>query len=302
MPMVQLVENQPAEQRVDGQLAHSCKANGVLVQAASSLGQYIEVMESSPQRVLVTGGTSGIGYEIARQYHQAGARVLAVGRNRSALQKLSDEGIDVLEADVRDAPATLIATAVARLGGLDVLINNAAIQLHDDYLSFRKVETRALGGSDGEFSAVLARIGTEIAINFTAPLHLAVAAIPHLTAKPGGCVVFVSSGLAVAPKSSAPVYCATKAGLSSFARAFRYQCEDANCGLSVVDAMLPFTDTPMTEGRGKISKKANAADVAAAIIKGASRGTPVLWIGQARLLRIVRRLSPKLAYKILRNA
>ena len=263
-------------------------------------------MERSPQRVLVTGGTSGIGYEIARQYHQAGARVLAVGRNPSALQKLSAEGIDVLEADVRDAPATLIATAVARLGGLDVLINNAAIQLHDDYLSPRSDDTQALGdsihGQEDELSFVLSRIGTEIAVNLTAPLQLAVAALPHLSAKPGGCVVFVSSGLAIAPKRSAPVYCATKAGLSTFARAFRYQCEDANSGISVIDAMLPFTDTPMTEGRGQKSKKANAVDVAAAIIKGASRGTPVLWIGQARLLRVIRRLSPNLAYKILRNA
>lgn len=259
-------------------------------------------MKRSPQRVLVTGGTSGIGYEIARQYHQAGARVLAVGRNPSALQKLSTEGIEVLEADVRDAPAALIAMAVARLGGLDVLINNAAVQLHDDYLSPRRDGTRALSDPDGELSAALARIDTEIAVNLTAPLQLAVAALPHLTANPDSCVVFVSSGLALAPKRSAPVYCATKAGLSTFARAFRYQCEDANCGLSIVDAMLPFTDTPMTEGRGQKSKKANAADVAAAIIKGASRGTPVLWIGQARLLRIIRRLSPNLAYRILRNA
>ena len=259
-------------------------------------------MEKSPQRVLVTGGTSGIGYEIARQYHQAGARVLAVGRNPSALRKLSAEGIEVLEADVREAPADLIATAVARLGGLDVLINNAAIQLHDDYLSPRSDEMRGSSSPDGGLSTTLARIGTEIAVNLTAPLQLAVAALPHLTASPGGCVVFVSSGLAVAPKRSAPVYCATKAALSSFARTLRYQCEDAKCGLFVVDAMLPFTDTPMTEGRGQNSKKANAVDVAAAIIKGASRGTPVLWIGQTRLLRIIRRISPSLAYKILRNA
>ena len=258
-------------------------------------------MKKSQQRVLVTGATSGIGYEIARQYHRAGARVLAVGRNPSALQELQAEGIEVLEADVRDAPAVLIATAVARLGGLDVLINNAAIQLHDDYLSFRNAERRASDDSISDVAATMARIGTEIAVNLIAPLQLAVAALPHLTAEPGGCVVFVSSGLAVAPKRSAPVYCATKAGLSLFARALRYQCEDANCGLSVVDAVLPFTDTPMTQGRiGR--KKAAAADVAAAIIKGASRGTPVLWIGQARLLRIIRRLSPRLAYKILRNS
>lgn len=112
-------------------------------------------------------------------------------------------------------------------------------------------------------------------------------------------IVNVTSGLALAPKQSAPVYCAAKAGLRSFTKALRYQSEARAPRLRVVEALPPLVDTEMTRGRGrgKISAEACAAE----IVSGMEVGRNSIYVGRAKLLRTIQGLSPSLADRIMRG-
>ncbi|MGH7635578.1 MAG: SDR family oxidoreductase, partial [Gemmatimonadaceae bacterium] len=87
-------------------------------------------MDLSTARVLVTGGSSGIGYATAKRLAAAGARVAICGRNAAALRTAAKEvGATPIEADVsREADvARLVATVIRELDGYDTLINNAGL-------------------------------------------------------------------------------------------------------------------------------------------------------------------------------
>jgi len=110
-------------------------------------------------------------------------------------------------------------------------------------------------------------------------------------------VVNVSSGLAIPPKASAPVYCATKAALSNFSRGLRFQLEPK--GIRVVDVVTPLVKTPMTQGRH------DGAMEPAAFVEGLLRGIAAernqIYLGKARLLPPLLRLAPDRARNILRD-
>jgi C-7 ketoreductase len=85
----------------------------------------------APQAVVITGGGTGIGRAAARAFAGAGAAVLIVGRTESTLKETADgfPGIRWLAIDITepDAAPRIVETAVRELGGIDVLVNNAAI-------------------------------------------------------------------------------------------------------------------------------------------------------------------------------
>jgi uncharacterized oxidoreductase len=159
--------------------------------------------------VLITGATRGIGLELTRQLGAKSAKVLAVGRDQGALERLRDTEPHVVATHACDLSVKGAAQALADWVAVDhpttsVLINNAAMMVHTD------LTKDPMGEMDD--------IATEIATNLTAPLQLAVAMLPVLRHHTRSAVINVTSGLAIAPKPKAAVYCATKAGLRSFTR------------------------------------------------------------------------------------
>lgn len=108
----------------------------------------------------------------------------------------------------------------------------------------------------------------------------------------------VSSGLGIAPKASAPVYCATKAALSNFSRGLRFQFESR--GIRVVDVVTPLVKTPMTAGR---NEDAMEPDVfVSRLLRGLAAGRDEIYLGKARLLPVLLRLAPERARNVLRDA
>lgn len=90
------------------------------------------------RRVLITGGTRGLGFAIARRCIEERAQVTITGRTMEALEKAKErmgnpEGLYLIENDIRDCPASaeVIAHAAEMMGGLDTLINNAGVSVHD---------------------------------------------------------------------------------------------------------------------------------------------------------------------------
>lgn len=240
--------------------------------------------------VLVTGGSRGIGLELVRQLLARGACVLATARDITPLDDLAQAHPGRLDAFATDLGRTEGVRALAdwvatRHPDCSVLINNAAIMLHQELATAPP--------------AYLDDIARETAVNLVAPAQLATALLPLLARHPSAAIVNVTSGLAVAPKKDAPVYCATKAGLRSFTRALRDQCHAANRQILVSDVVMTLVDTGLS--RPSTVRKYPPTRAAADLLRGVEAGRKEIWIEKARLLRIVHRISPALAYRILRN-
>lgn len=248
-------------------------------------------MNLTGRTILVTGGARGVGRELTRQLVGLGAHVVAVGRDRDQLKSLAaDHGehvsphvLDLADPDTVDE---FVDELPDRHPELSVIINNAGVQsltdfLHDDPSASREVVRR------------------EIAVNLDAVITLSTGLLPHLSRQHSAAIVNITSGLALAPKASAPVYCATKSGVRTFTRALRYQCEAAASNVRVIDAILPLVDTDMTQGRGR--DKISAAQAAEAVISGIRRDKAEIYIGKTKLLRTVMRLSPPLGHRIMRS-
>ncbi|MEU5163984.1 SDR family NAD(P)-dependent oxidoreductase [Streptomyces sp. NPDC020875] len=248
-------------------------------------------MNLSGRTVLVTGATRGIGRALTHRLTGLGAHVVAVGRDPGGLAELtaaysdrvSPEALDLADPDAVDAFADRLPH---RHPDLSVVVNNAGVQHLSDFVT----------GDPRELRPVLRR---ELAVNLDAVITLSTALLPHFRSLPSAAIVNIGSGLAVVPKPSAPVYCATKAGVRTFTRALRYQCEDAAPQILVVDVLLPLVDTDMTAGRGR--GKISPAETADAIVDGIRRGRTEIRVGKAALLPALMRVAPSLGYRALRH-
>lgn len=239
-------------------------------------------MNVNGKTVLLTGGSAGIGREIARQLKAKGASVILTGRDPARLDTMRAEGFEAIAADLSNAAG--VDALVAALGDrpIDILINNAGLGVPHDVRS----EMPDPDAADGCLYA-----------NLSAPVRLISALLPRLRARPEAAIINVTSGLAIAPNTASSVYCASKAGLRSFTMALRAQL--AGEPIHVIEALPPLVDTQMTAGRGK--NKMPPAECARQIIAAMENGHDEANVGMVKVLRAVYSLSPALARKIMRR-
>lgn len=241
-------------------------------------------MKLRQRTVLVTGGTSGIGLELARQLLERGNAVVVTGRDQGRLDaaRLALPGVHALRSDASDPEAieTLHADVLARFPTLDTLVNNAGIMRN-----IRLAEPRGLQD-----------VTREIVNNLSGPVQMVQQFLPHLLTRPGALIVNVSSGLAFLPFPAAPVYCATKAALHSFTQSLRVQLQGT--GVSVVELAPPGTETPLFRGEFEREMKGEKAmdpkELARRAIAGIEAGRLEIRPGVANALRIMSRVAPGL--------
>lgn len=236
--------------------------------------------------ILITGGTSGIGLELVRQFYALDNKLIVTSSNPGNLAELKAKfpNISTLTCDLGDSLSVrkLVDHCLAEHSDINMVINNAGIQNNytwtEEKDGYRKIEN-------------------EIQINLTSPMHLIYGLLPLLTTKPNSAIVNVSSGLAFAPKKSAPIYCATKSAIHNATKALRYQLETTP--IKVFEIIPPLVDTAMTAGRGK--GKITPKQLVDTFIQNLKNDRFESNIGKTKLLRFIQRISPSLADRILKN-
>ncbi len=214
------------------------------------------------RRALITGAGSGIGAATARLFAEHGAQVALVGRTVARLEAVRDEieaqgrRAVVLPADLGEvgAAAAVVERAARQLGGLDILVNNAAV--------YRAASIAGMGLDDWQ---------EHFDVNLRAPFLLCQAAYPWLKDSGRGVVVNVLSTLATRPVPAVAAYSASKAALLSLTQTMAL--EWAGDGIRSVAVSPGVVDTPIHGGRDlaemaamhPLGRVGTAAEVAAAI-------------------------------------
>jgi len=241
-------------------------------------------MQLHNNKILITGATSGIGKALAKKFLELDNQIIAVGRNKKKLEELSkiDQRIIPFKCDIskQEELDKLTLFVEQQHKDLNILINNAGIQYNYNFVKEQQL---------------LHKVAHEINVNFLAPLKLIALMLPTLKINDNAAIVNVSSGLAIVPKAQAPVYCGTKAGIHILSKSLRYQLQK----VKVFEIIPPLVDTAMTEGRGK--GKISPQRLADEFIKAFKKNRYEVNIGKVKLLRIINRISPSMADRIMKS-
>lgn len=185
-------------------------------------------MKFSNNKILITGGATGIGLALAGRFIQEGNTVIICGRRGSALKEAADKFPSLItrqcDLSMANEREELFNWVTKEHKELNVLVNNAGIQ-------------QWMAITDTDFYE---RAEEEIAINIVAPVHLVSLFInlPSLNT-----VMNVTSGLSFVPLAKTPVYSATKAFLHSFTLSLRHLLKARD--IEVVEIIPPALNTDL---------------------------------------------------------
>ncbi len=240
-------------------------------------------MKLENNTVLITGGSSGIGLELAKVLVAKNNKVLICGRNLEKLTQAKAQipEIEFFQCDISkpDESEKLAKWVKDTYPACNNLINNAAIVNKIDFFDDKK-------------SIELAEI--EYETNLLAPIRLIKLLYPTLKTHNSSVIINITTGLIYAPRVIYPFYNSSKSALHSFTQTLRIRLKNEKT--EVFEVMFPAVDTPWHQGKPpKIAISTQSA--VSEMIKGLEKGKPEIRVRGAKILYKVSRLAPGFALK-----
>jgi uncharacterized oxidoreductase len=246
-------------------------------------------MDLQNNTILVTGGTSGFGFEFASRFINLGNTVIITGRNEQKLQETKQKLPEVytIQSDVSKIAdiVNLYDEVIKRFPSLNIIINNAGemrkIILHDKY--------------------DLVDISREIEINLMGPVRMVQQFLPHLKTRPNAAIMNVTSGIALMVFPISPIYSASKSGLRAYTQALRVQLKQTN--VKVFELVAPGSSTPLNDKFKDLDGFTENSFVSPEKIvdeglSGMQKDRYEIYPGALKLLRFILRFFPTLVLRM----
>lgn len=242
-------------------------------------------MKATNNTVLISGGTAGIGLEIAKLLSASGNKIIITGRDKARLDKALNQltngtGI-VSDVSKKEDTESLVATLNKDFPELNIVINNAGRAVLYD-----------IANSDGAFE----KAEDEMLTNFLAVIRLNEKLLPLLKKQQNAAIVNVSSVVAFVPGSIA-TYSASKAALHSYTQSLRIGLQRSS-DVKVFELMPPLVDTEFSApigGKNGISPLVVAQDFVAAL----ESDTYEIRVGNTQIIYDLYLKSPEEALKAM---
>ena len=243
-------------------------------------------MNITGKTILITGGGSGIGFEIAKLLSNKGNKVIITGRSEARLQnaaaQLNNASYIATDVNSESDIDNVVNRVTTEFGGLDILINNAGAA------NYYK-----LGDGSDNYSQAAGEIQT----NYLSVIRLTDKLLPLLRASKEAAIVNVSSIVVFAPGINLPTYAASKAALHSYTRALRYTLAKTT-GIKVFELMPPLVNTEFSAVIGG-ANGIPPLEVAQGLIDGFEKDEYELHIGNTADLYKLYLSSPEQALQTL---
>lgn len=228
--------------------------------------------------ILVTGGSSGIGLEMAEQLSALGNTVIVTGRDEERLKhfRQSHPKLYAYSVEVTDIASieVLHRQVVSDFPNLNVVINNAGMMQNIHFQN-----------------APATGVAEEVAVNLAGPILVTQVFLPHLLKQPESAVLNVTSGLAYFAFDKAPIYSASKLGLHSYTQTLRRQLKGTS--VKVFELAPPRTSKPMFSGSAEDNRQVDRipkmpiSQVVSTMIAGMKKDRYEILPGMSKLLRLI---------------
>lgn len=234
--------------------------------------------------ILITGGSSGVGLELAGRLSESGNTVLICGRSKEKLEEAKKllPQVHIFPCDISSEKECILLYewVSAHHPECNMLINNAAIVHTTEFIK----DDKAIEKAHDEFQT-----------NILAPIRLSKLFLPLLLKNQGARLINISTGLVYAPRAVYPFYNATKAALHAFTQTLRLQLSKEP--VKIIEVLLPVVDTPWHKGNPPKTAISAEKAVAEILKKLGNDKNLEIKIGKVNLLYWLARIAPGFAIK-----
>lgn len=236
--------------------------------------------------VLINGGGSGIGFQIAKQLSAKGNKVIITGRTEEKLKNAAEQlsGASYIAADINKPTDVdhLTAYLVDKFNGLDILINNAGHAYYYDVNTATNVAAKA---------------AEELQTNYLSIINLTEKLLPLLRKSDEAAIVNVSSIVAFVPNNILITYSASKAALHSYTQSLRYALSKTS-SIKVFELMPPLVNTEFSKDIGG-ANGIPPSEVADTLISAFEQDNYEIHTGNTAYIYELSRTAPEEAFKVM---